>query len=354
MSKTKGNDVNPLELIDQYGTDALRFTLVALATPGTDPSLSANRLLGYRAFVNKLWNASRFVLMNLEGERASSYDRASLPLASRWILSRQQEIARRVNASLAEFRFDQAAGELYHFVWDELCDWYIEIAKGWFSDPVEGPRVRAVLLEVLEKTLRLLHPVMPFVTEEIWQMLPHEGESIMVAPFPAPDEQKVDAAAEADMGRLMRVVTAVRTIRATYEVDRKRRLDATLVAADPGDRAFFAKHEAMIRHLALLGGLNIVAGAGDAAGTIRQPVDAVELRIPMAGLFDVAAETARLSRDVEKIEAELLSLGKKLENPQFVERAKADVVREARERVQELQGRRVKIDATLRELRGLA
>ena len=354
MSKTKGNDVDPLELIGQYGTDALRFTLVALATPGTDPSLSTSRLLGYRAFVNKLWNASRFVLMNLEAERAPSYDRASLPLASRWILSRQQEVTRRVNAALADFRFDQAANELYHFVWDELCDWYIEIAKSWFADPVEGPRVRAVLVEVLEKTLRLLHPLMPFVTEEIWQLLPHEGDSIMVAPFPAPDERKVDAAAEEQMGRLMRVVTAVRTIRATYEVDRKRRLDATLVATDPGDRVFFARHEAMIRHLALLGGLNIVAGAGDASGTIRQPVDAAELRIPMAGLFDVAAETARLSREVEKIEAELLALGKKLDNPQFVERAKAEVVREARERVQELQGRRVKIDATLRDLRGLA
>jgi valyl-tRNA synthetase len=354
MSKTKGNDVNPLELIDQYGTDALRFTLVSLAAPGTDPSLSASRLLGYRAFVNKLWNASRFVLMNLEGERASSYDRASLPLASRWILSRQQEVARRVNAALLEFRFDHAAGELYHFVWDELCDWYIEIAKGWFSDPVEGPRVRAVLLEVLEKTLRLLHPVMPFVTEEIWQMLPHEGESIMVAPFPKPDPGKVDATAEAEMGRLMRVVTAVRTIRATYEVDRKRRLDVTLVAADAGDRAFFAQHEAMIRHLALLGSLTMVVEAGDAAGTIRQPVDAAELRIPMAGLFDVAAETARLSREAEKIEAELGSLGKKLDNPQFVDRAKPEVVREARERVQELSGRREKIDATLRELRGLA
>jgi valyl-tRNA synthetase len=354
MSKTKGNDVDPLELIEQYGTDALRFTLVALAAPGTDPSLGTSRLLGYRAFVNKLWNASRFVLMNLEGERAPSYDRARLPLASRWILSRQQEVARRVNAALAEFRFDQAANELYHFVWDELCDWYIEVAKGWFSDPVEGPRVRAVLVEVLEKTLRLLHPVMPFVTEEIWQLLPHEGDSIMVAPFPAPDESKVDAAAEAQMGRLMRVVTAVRTIRATYEVDRKRRLDATLVAVDPGDRAFFAQHEAMIRHLALLGGLTIVMEAGNAAGTIRQPVDAAEVRIPMAGLFDVAAETARLSREAEKIEAELVSLGKKLDNPQFVERAKADVVREARARVQELEGRRVKIDATLRELRSLA
>lgn len=156
------------------------------------------------------------------------------------------------------------------------------------------------------------------------------------------------------MGRLMRVVTAVRTIRATYEVDRKRRLDATLVAADPRDRAFFAEHEAMIRHLALLGGLTMVAEAGDAAGTIRQPVDDAELRIPMAGLFDVAAETARLSREVEKIEAERQSLAKKLDNPQFVDRAKPEVVREARARVQELAERRVKIDATLRELRGLA
>ena len=355
MSKTKGNDVNPLDLIDQYGTDAMRFTLVALATPGTDPVLSPSRLLGYRGFVNKLWNASRFVLMNLEGgERAESYDRARLPLASRWILSRQQEVAGRVGTALAEFRFDQAANELYHFVWDELCDWYIEIAKGWFSDPVEGPRVRAVLVEVLEKTLRLLHPVMPFVTEEIWQMLPHEGESIMIARFPTPDADKRDAAAEEQMARLMRVVTAVRTIRATYEVDRKRRLDATLVAKDPADRAFFAPHEAMIRHLALLTSFTMVAEAGDDAGTIRQPVDAAELRIPMAGLFDVGAETARLSREAEKIGTELRSLAKKLENPQFVDRAKPEVVREARERVQELQDRRVKIDATLRELRGLA
>ena len=163
----------------------------------------------------------------------------------------------------------------------------------------------------------------------------------------------MDAAAETQMGRLMRVVTAVRTIRATYEVDRKRRLDATLVAADPADRAFFAQHEPLIRHLALLGGLAIVAEAGEAAGTIRQPVDAAELRIPMAGLFDVAAETARLSREVEKIDAEAASLGRKLDNPQFVDRAKPEVVREARDRVRELQGRREKIDATLRELRNL-
>jgi valyl-tRNA synthetase len=354
MSKTKGNDVNPLDLIDQYGTDALRFTLVSLATPGTDPALSPSRLLGYRAFVNKLWNASRFVLMNLEGERAPSYDRASLPLASRWILSRQQDVAARVDAALAEFRFDQAAGELYHFVWDELCDWYIEIAKSWFADPVEGPRARAVLVEVLEKTLRLLHPVIPFVTEEIWQRLPHEGESIMVAAFPKADPTKADPAAEAAMEKLMRLVTAVRTIRATYEVDRKRRLDVTVAAPDPADRAFFAGHEALVRHLAYLGSFAVSAEAGEAKGTIRQPVDAAEIVIPMAGLFDVAAETTRLGREGEKIAAELQALARKLDNPQFVERAKPEVVKETRDRVQELEGRRAKVDSTLRELRGLA
>jgi valyl-tRNA synthetase len=151
----------------------------------------------------------------------------------------------------------------------------------------------------------------------------------------------------------MRLVTAVRTIRATYEVDRKRKLDVTVVAPDAGDRGFLSRHEALIRHLANVGTLSAVASAPEAKGVIRQPVDALELRIPMAGLFDVAAETARLTREKEKIEAELATLAKKLDNPNFVERAKAEVVKEARDRVQELSGRRAKIDATLRELGSL-
>ena len=197
---------------------------------------------------------------------------------------------------------------------------------------------------------------MPFVTEEIWQKLPREGggESIMLAPFPKADAAKTDSAAEADMERLMRLVTAVRTIRATYEVDRKRRLDVTLASADAGDRAFFEEHEGLVRHLAYLGSFTVSGQAGDAKGTIRQPVDSAEVLIPMAGLFDVAAETARLGKEAEKIAAELASLSKKLDNPQFVERAKPEVVKEARDRVGELEGRRTKVDATLRELRGLA
>jgi valyl-tRNA synthetase len=350
MSKTKGNDVDPLELVSRHGTDAVRFTMTALGAPGTNPALSEPRLAGYRAFVNKLWNASRFLMMNLEGERASSYEFSALPLPSRWILSRQQDVARKVGEALTEFRFDQAANELYHLVWDEFCDWYIEIAKSYFPDRVEGPRTRAVLLEVLEKTLRLLHPVIPYVTEEIWQRLPHEGPSIMIAPFPVPEPGKIDVEDEAAMTRVMRLITAIRTLRATYEVDRKRRIDATVVAPLAADAAFITAHGPLLRHLAGLGEFRVVPSAADEPGVLREPVDGVELRVSMAGLFDLAAEKARLTKELGKSDDELVSLRRKLENPQFVERAKPEVVAQARQRVLELEERRVKVQATLDEL----
>jgi valyl-tRNA synthetase len=350
MSKTRGNDVDPLDLVSRHGTDAVRFTMTALGAPGTNPALSEQRLAGYRAFVNKLWNASRFLMMNLEGERAPGYEFAKLPLPSRWILSRQQDVARKVGESLTELRFDQAANDLYHFVWDEFCDWYIEIAKSYLADPAEGPRTRAVLLEVLEKTLRLLHPVMPFVTEEIWQRLPHEGPSIMVAPYPVPEPGKSDVEDDAAMARVMRLVTAIRTLRATYGVDRKRRIDVTVVAALPQDAKFVVEHAALVRHLAGLGAFDVLAQAPEAEGTLRQPVDGVELRVSMAGLFDVAAEKGRLAKELGKIDDEATSLGRKLENPQFVERAKPEVVAQARQRVEELVEKRAKIAATLAEL----
>jgi valyl-tRNA synthetase len=354
MSKTRGNDVDPLDVISRHGADALRFTLVALAAPGTDPSLGEARLVGYKAFVNKLWNASRFLLMNLEGERAATYDRASLPLPSRWILSRLQRLSATVGEALLEFRFDRTADALYHFFWDEFCDWYIEAAKEWLADPVAGPPTRAVLLEVLDASLRLLHPVMPFVTEEIWQRLPHEGASIMVAPFPVPEAAKQDAAAEADMERLMRLVTAIRTIRATYEVEPRKRIAATVVAAAADDRAFLTAQAALLRRLATLESLEIVEAAVDARGLIKHPVEGFEVRIAMAGLFDVEAEKARLTKERAKIDAEMESLKKRLDNPSFVERAKPEVVSESRQRVAELEDRHRRVERTLGELGGVA
>jgi valyl-tRNA synthetase len=352
MSKVKGNSVDPLDVIAKHGTDALRFTLVALCAPGTDPSFGESRLLGYKAFVNKLWNASRFVLMNLEGERAASVEERGLPLPSRWIRARLDEVAARVDEALTGFRFDLAANELYHFVWDEFCDWYIEIAKTYLADPKEAPRARAVLLEVLETSLRLLHPILPFVTEEIWQRLPHEGETIMLAPYPRSDARRRDPAAEEEMGRLRQLVTEIRTIRSTYEVEPRRRIDVTLVAARPEDRAFLAEHAPLVKDLARIERLAIAAEAGDEAQTIKHPVDGLELRIPMAGLFDLAAERTRLAKERGKIDAELQGLRGRLANPQFLERAKPEVVAESRGRVAELEGRLAKIKSVLEELGG--
>jgi valyl-tRNA synthetase len=347
MSKTRGNDVDPLDLVERYGTDALRFTLAALAAPGTDPALGESRLDGYKAFVNKLWNASRFVLMNLEGERAPRYEREALPLASRWILGRLDQTARSVNVALGEFRFDLAADGLYHFVWDEFCDWYVEISKTYLADPAEAPRARAVLLDVLESALRLLHPLMPYVTEEIWQRLPHQGPSIMIAAYPT-GGRAVEAEAELQMDSLMDVVRAIRMIRTTYEVDPRRRIEVTVVA--PRDGGFVEAHAPVIRALARVEKLDVVKRAGEARQTIVQPVGPMEVRVPLAGLFDVEAERGRLDRERAKIDGELAALRRRLGNPQFVERARAEVVQESRDRLAELEARRSKVEGTLAEL----
>jgi valyl-tRNA synthetase len=350
MSKTRGNDVDPLELVGKHGTDAVRFTLTALAAPGTDPSLSEARLLGYKAFVNKLWNASRFALLNLEGERAP-YSFAELPLASQWILGGLNTTAGLVQEALEEFRFDQAANTLYHFVWSELCDWYIEIAKVLFADPQHGPQTRTVLLEVLETSLRLLHPFMPYVTEEIWQRLPHDGASIMVAPFP--EKQKLVFVGK-PMEDLIALVTAIRTIRATYEVDPKKRIDATIVAPGETGLGFIEEQRALISALCRIEHLKLLPQAVRPEKTIVQPVGELEIHIPMAGLFDLAAERGRLAKERLKIDAELESLRARLGNPQFVERAKPEVVEESRARVAELEARKRRVEQMLRELGGEA
>jgi valyl-tRNA synthetase len=351
MSKTRGNDVDPLELVAKHGTDALRFTLTALAAPGTDPSLSEERLLGYKAFVNKLWNASRFVLMNLEGEPGSyrAFDR--LPLPSRWILSELNATVALVNEALENFRFDLAAGQVYHFVWDEFCDWYIEIAKAYLADPEAGPETRAVLLEVLGTALRLLHPFMPYVTEEIWQRLPHDGPSIMVAPFP----KKQDLVFVAKpMNDLIDLVTSIRTIRATYEVDPKRRIDVTIVTPKPAALSLVEGHRALIAALCRIEHLGLLHQVARTPRTIVQAVGEFEIHIPMAGLFDLEAEKSRLTKERLKIDAELEGLRTRLANPRFVERAKSEVVAESRGRVAELEARRRKVEETLRELGGEA
>jgi len=350
MSKVKGNSIDPLDVAEKHGSDALRFTLVALAVPGADPSFGEGRLLGYKAFVNKLWNASRFVLMNLEaGERARSYRASELPLPSRWILERLNVATTEFNAAMAAFRFDVAANTVYHFVWDELCDWYLEIAKPYLADPAQAPVTRLVLLEALETALRLLHPIMPFVTEEIWQRLPREGgpPSIAVAPFPRPRDD-APRGTSAEMDELIALVTAIRTIRATYEVEPRRSIDVGVATRDRLD--LVERHRGLVQSLARIQKLQVAPAIAKAPRTIVQPVGAFEIHIPMAGLFDVAAEKGRLTKERVKLGAELEGLRGRLANPQFVERAKPEVVAECRLREAELVARDAKISATLHDL----
>jgi valyl-tRNA synthetase len=352
MSKIKGNSVDPLVLIDEHGADALRFTLAALAAPGTDPALSIARLAGYQAFANKLWNASRFVLMNLEGEVAKSYETEALPLASRWILGELRRVVGCVKPQFEEFRFDQATNSIYHFIWNQFCDWYLEICKTYLADPARAPETRAVLLEVLETSLRLLHPIMPFITEEIWQRLPHEGESIMTSRFPEVDDiPAAPAGSELVMSQLFELVTGIRTWRAENAVAPKRRLDVVVVTENLGDHV--RGHAAWIRSLARIERLEVLRSAPpEVPGTVKLHVEAWEVHISTAGLFDVAAEKTRLTKERLKLEQELDGLNRKLENPQFVERAKPEVVAESRARAAELVARREKIEATLRDLTG--
>ena len=354
MSKLKGNTVDPLELVSQHGADAVRLTLTALATPGNDPSLSLARLLGYKAFVNKLWNASRFALMNLEGEIAPSYDFKTLPLPSRWILTRLQEVTEATRAAIGEYRHDQATHELYHFVWDEFCAWYVEIAKVLIGEEKEAARGRRVLLEVLDATLRLLHPFIPFVTEEIWQRLPLERKTsfLMLAAYPESVGAKIDQKAKEEMGRLMALVSGIRTIRSTYEVAPKRTIDVTVVAPRSEDRDFLRSQAGLVTALARTRELKIVESEVEAPRTIKQPVGEIELRIPMTELFDLAAEKTRLSKERLKLEGERDGLRKKFENPNFVERARPEIVEEARTRLGEIEARVAKIALMLKELGG--
>src|SRR5215467_2113237 len=216
MSKTKGNVIDPLVVMDRYGTDAFRFTLVALAAPGRDIRLTEDRLEGYRNFANKLWNAARLVLANLDGYDPRRARKVVPALTDRWIVSRLATTVREVRRALAGYRYNDAAAAIYRFLWNEFCDWYLEIAKLSLyraEHPEARRRTQHTLVTVLESTLRLLHPFMPFITEELWQRLPHTGESIMIARYPKATARQIDAAAERALAPIMAAVTAVRTIR---------------------------------------------------------------------------------------------------------------------------------------------
>jgi valyl-tRNA synthetase len=353
MSKSKGNVIDPLELLDRYGTDALRFTLVALSAMGRDIKLSADRVEGYRNFANKIWNAARFVLLNAGGEGAVTHRplrlQDDLTLADRWILHRLARTTEEVRTAIDAYRFNEAAAALYRFLWSDYCDWYLELSKISLADPERRERTLAVLVQVLEQFLRLLHPFMPFLSEELWQALPVEREagSVMVAAYPDSDSGWASAEVDA-METVIGVVRAVRNVRADLNVAPSSSVEL-IVFGDASAR--LAPNDGYVRRLAGVGSIEYRANGPRPQAAATVVVDGLEVVIPLRGLIDdPAAEIARNRKQLEKLEKEIRGLAGKLANAQFLERAPADVVEKEREKERELGERRATLERNLDRL----
>jgi valyl-tRNA synthetase len=347
MSKSKGNVIDPLAVMETYGTDAFRFTLAALAAQGRDIRISDERVEGYRNFANKLWNAARLVLSNLDGYDPGG-DTGPAGLPGRWIQSRLQGTITAVRDALLAYRFNDAAGAIYQFLWNDFCDWYLEIAKTPLyrpSSPAERNRVQHTLVTVLETTLRLLHPFMPFITEELWQRLPHEGDSVMVAPFPRPAVAAQAPDAEREMAILIDTVTAIRTIRGEMRIAPGVTLDALVRPAAEHARVLQA-HGSLVETLARAR-VTLDANATRPPGSALAVVGRTELYVKLAGVVDFAGERVRLDKEVRRASEQIAFLESKLGRADFVERAPAEVVAKERERLDEQRRLKAKLEASL-------
>ncbi len=355
MSKSKGNVVDPLEVMDEIGADALRFTLTAMAAPGMDIPLSEGRMRGYREFINKIWNASRFVLMNA-GDLDSKPEMppaAGLALVHRWILHRLNLVTGEVKSALETYRFDVAADRLYHFFWDEYADWYIEMVKQHLQGPdEERDTARAVLLEVHDRILRLLHPIIPFVTEELWQKLPRragDGQTVSLAPYPEPREDWVDALSHTEVELLQAIVTAIRTARAERSVKRSVKISACLEGASAGQQRILADVRSYVMTQAGLSAFDFVTSAPPREDLVTRVVGDLRVHIEMPD-SDQSAEVEKLKKHHADTVKQIEIIDQKLSNESFVAKAPAPVVEGARKRRQELAVERQKVEDTLREL----
>jgi valyl-tRNA synthetase len=329
MSKSKGNTIVPAEVQERYGTDAVRFTMAILAAPGNDIPLAPERMEGYRAFANKLWNATRFALMKIGDEPPKPWRDEDLSLADRWILSRAEATLAQVTRSMERYRFDHAADALYHFVWHQFCDWYIELVKPAFQNG-SSETAAAVLLEVLSRLLRLLHPFMPFVTEELWHKLPGSESYIAIAPWPVSQETWADPKVEAEMEMLQALVVRIRNVRSASNIDSSKRIRVLLHCDDPAERAFVESQIGLLCPLVRAEEMQVVEEFPEGLVAAKGVAGKVQIALPLEGLLDLDAERARLEREMEKLRKELDRRTKRLGNASFVEKAPADVVQKER------------------------
>ena len=365
MSKSRGNIIDPIEMIDKYGTDAFRFTLAAFTVQGRDVRISEERIAGYKFFVNKIWNATRFSLMNLKDYPADrprrsaalltiGRDEASLP--DRWIKDRLNATIVAVIGALDEYRFNEAAAGVYQFIWHELCDWYLEMIKPTLygkGSPGERLAIQHTLFTVLKSSLQLLHPFMPFVTEEIWQTLINDGSSIMVSEFPSAADDYRDPEAERKMDTIMAVISKIRNIRGEMNIAPSQKVQVIISAPDGEMSAVIAEGKDYIVDLARLDTLTIGGDVGEPKGAATGVVGPMRIFVLLEGTagINIAAEKARLEKEIAKVTGELALVSKKLANRDFLAKAAEAVVRKEEGKFRELRDKHVMLEAAIVKVR---
>ena len=398
MSKSKGNILDPIDLIDGieldelvekrtadmmqpqlkakiekhtrdafpdgiegYGTDALRFTFYSLATTGRDIKFDLGRTEGYRNFCNKVWNAARYVLMNCEDKAILDQHSISpkhLSIADQWISSRFEQTALSIEESMKNYRFDLAAQALQEFIWNEYCDWYVELSKPVLWDeennPLEAQATRWMLLNIMEKSLRLLHPFMPYITEEIWQriapLLSIQGESIMLQPYPEPDETNVDQNAEQSIEWIKGIIVAIRNIRGEMDISPAKAIPVFLNKGTESDQAKLEEYRPYLEKLAKLESIQWLNPGEEVPAAATQLHGEIEILVPMAGLIDVDAERARLEKEIAKLETGMKSVSAKLNNKKFMDNAPEAVIAKERGKAQQMSGALTALQEKLEEL----
>ena len=396
MSKSKGNVLDPIDLIDgisledllekrtgtlmqpqmrekitnttkrqfpdglqSYGTDALRFTFCSLASTGRDINFDVGRIEGYRNFCNKLWNATRFVMMKIDGHTLDELDTTHMTVFDRWIRSSLQATESKVAQAIESYRLDLASQAIYEFVWNEYCDWYLELTKPILADGGASKETqtatRRTLVGVLETILRLAHPLIPYITEELWQqiapLIGRGGDTVSKAPYPISDASKVDTLAEADVEWMKSVIVAVRTIRGELNLSPGKEIPMMLAGGTSVDRDRLARLESLIVPLAKLSEIRFQDVNDPLPASSTQLIGQLEVHVPIAGLIDVEAEVTRLEKQVKKLEGDIRGLDGKLNNPGFTNKAPADVVERERGRLAEAEAQLAKITVAIHELR---
>lgn len=347
MSKSLGNGIDPLEIIDKYGADALRFALATGNSPGNDMRFSDEKVEASRNFANKIWNAARFILMNLDENEPAPHLPGELALEDKWILSQYNTVVKEVTDNLEKFELGMAVQKLYDFIWDVFCDWYIELAKIRLQQGGEAAKpARAVLVYVMSNTLKLLHPFMPFITEEIWQTLPHNGEAILVSPWPVYDAALAFSQEEDKMERIMRAIRAVRNRRSEMNVPPSKKAHVYIETADEetfrGAAVFFQR---------LAYASDVTVGTSfEIPGSVLIVADSARLYIPMGELVDLEAEKTRLHKELENTQKQLAGVQAKLNNEQFVSKAPAPIVQNQRDTAAKLEEKIQMLEQSLAEM----